>query len=169
MQSGQKVSMGVGGRIVLVFATGFGLGYSPVASGTFGTLPGVLLAILLRRWLPGGHGVQVAAAAALALLAFPLCHAADRFFEKKDDGRIVADEYLTFPLCVLGLPLRAHPGLLVLAFLSHRFFDILKPPPADQAQSLPGGAGVALDDLISSLYALAFNHAAWALWRAWGG
>jgi phosphatidylglycerophosphatase A len=149
-------------RATLVLATGFGLGYSPVASGTAGTLPGVLLALALARL---SVGPAVAVAIALAALAIPLCHRAERLLGHKDDGRIVADEFLTFPLCVLGLPIAEFPLLLVPAFLAHRFFDILKPPPAWQAQKIAGGAGIVLDDVASSLYALAFNHAFWLIWQ----
>lgn len=147
-------------RISLLFATGFGLGYAPVASGTFGTLPGILIAAALA-----GLSLPVAALAAglLPLLAIPVCGAAERVFGTKDDGRIVADEYLTFPLCVIGLPWTMHPWLLGVAFVVHRVLDIIKPAPARQAQALRGGLGIVADDVISSLYALAVNYAV-----AWG-
>lgn len=142
-------------------ATGFGLGLSPVASGTVGTLLGVPLAFALAHL---SLGAQAAAAAALAVVALPICGAGERFYGTKDDGRIVADEYLTFPLCVLGLPWLAHPWLLGAAFVVNRALDIVKPPPARQAQALPGGYGIVADDILSSLYALAVNHAIW--WAA---
>jgi len=145
-------------RLTLLLATGFGLGYSPVAPGTAGTLLGVGIAAaagsLAWPW-------QAGLAALLALLAVPLCQAGEDRLGGKDDRRIVADEYLTFPLCVVGLPWPEHPWLLGLAFLTHRALDIVKPPPAMQAQRLKGGLGVAADDVISSLYALGVNHLVW--------
>jgi phosphatidylglycerophosphatase A len=66
-------------RVTLAVATGFGLGYAPVASGTFGTLAGVPLALALARWHTQ-WGWQAAAAAALTLLAVPVCGAAERHF-----------------------------------------------------------------------------------------
>ena len=156
--------------IVMAIATGFGLGYSPWASGTFGTLPGLVLAGALHRLemrLAWGLLGSVGIATALVLLAIPICHAAEQRFGKKDDGRIVADEFMTFPLCILGLPWPEHPWLLALAFVSHRFFDIVKPPPAYRIQNVGGGAGIVLDDAVSSLYALAFNHGVWWLWQRW--
>jgi len=147
-------------KLTLLLATGFGLGYSPFASGTTGTLPGVLIVFSMA-------GLSVPWQAVLAILlaaaAVPLCNVAEKYFAKKDDGRIVADEYLTFPLCTVGLPWIAHPWLLVLAFLTHRILDIIKPPPARQVQEIRGGLGVAGDDVISSLYALALNHLVWWL------
>ena len=155
---------GLARRGILALATGFGLGYAPVASGTFGTLPGLAV-------VAGLHGLErvfewgIAGTLALTVLgvaaAIPVCHIAERHFGKKDDGRIVADEYMTYPICLLGLPWIQTPWLLGLAFVSHRFFDILKPPPAYRIQNIGGGAGIVLDDAVSSLYALAFNHGVW--------
>jgi len=147
-------------RIALLLATGFGLGLSPFASGTVGTVLGVAIAVAMSGL---GQLWQVGLAVALVALAVPVCDAAEAIYGRKDDGRIVADEYLTFPLCVLWLPWVAHPWLLGLAFVTHRVLDIIKPPPARQLQAVKGGVGIVVDDLVSSLYALAVNHAVWWL------
>jgi phosphatidylglycerophosphatase A len=154
-------------RIVFALATGFGLGLSPIASGTVGTLWGVLLVLVLFPVL--SLGGQVAVAVVLALLSYPVCDAAEKMFDKKDDGRIVADEYLTFPLCMIGLPVAWHVWWVVpMAFLTCRACDIIKPPPAAQSQRLKGGIGVATDDVIASLYSLLINHALYyAILRWW--
>jgi phosphatidylglycerophosphatase A len=145
-------------RAFLAFAaSGFGLGYSPVAPGTVGALPGIALALAASRL---DLGLQIAAAAALAALAIPICDVAEKHYGKKDDRRIVADEYLTFPLCTIGLP--ATPLVYAVAFVVSRACDIVKPPPARGLQRITGGLGVAIDDIIASLYALALNHL--ALW-----
>ncbi len=148
-------------RVAVVLATGFGLGYAPVASGTFGTLPGVLLVILLWPALAGNLVAQAAIGIALTVAAIPVCGAAERVFGKKDDGRIVADEYATFPLVMFGLPVdRAEWWILLVAFLAARFFDILKPWPARGLQRIRGGFGIVIDDVFASLYALGFTHGA---------
>lgn len=149
-------------KLSLVLATGFGLGYSPVASGTAGTLPGLLIV-----WAVWPHGLpwQIASAILLPLLAIPLCGAAERHFGKKDDGRIVADEYMIFPISMVGLPLT--PWVVAMAFLSSRFFDVLKPPPARRLQSLRGGTGIVIDDVFAALYSLAANHIAYWIVTRW--
>jgi phosphatidylglycerophosphatase A len=58
--------------------------------------------------------------------------------------------------------------MLVLAFLTHRVLDIIKPFPARQLQALPGGWGIAVDDVVSSLYALALNHVIYRVIACWG-
>lgn len=148
-------------KLSLVLATGFGLGFSPVASGTAGTLPGLLIV-----WVVWPHGLpwQLASAILLPILAIPICGIAEKHFGKKDDGRIVADEYLTFPISMVGLPF--NPWVVALAFLSSRCFDILKLPPARQLQSLHGGTGIVIDDVIASIHSLIFNHAIyWTITR----
>lgn len=145
----------------MLLATGLGLGWSPVASGTFGALLGIPFAALLAPLAVHWQALLTAAAIALAV---PVCGAAERQFGKKDDGRIVADEFVTFPLCLLGIPWTSRPWLLAVAFVAHRVFDIVKPPPAWGAQRLTGGLGIVADDVISSLYALALTHLAyWAV------
>jgi phosphatidylglycerophosphatase A len=143
---------------IILLANGFGLGWSPFASGTVGTIPGL---IIVAAMVPLSLNWQIAIATGLALLAIPICEIGENHFDRKDDGRIVADEYLTFPICTLGLPWISHPWLLLVAFLTNRVMDIIKPPPARQAQNLHGGLGIVIDDVISSFYALLLNHAIW--------
>ncbi len=61
-------------RIITLFATGLGLGYSPIASGTTGSLPGVVIVIAMSGL---GLGAQIIISCVLALLAFPLCDMAE--------------------------------------------------------------------------------------------
>ena len=153
-------------KLTLLLATGFGLGLSPVAPGTVGSLLGVLFVVGLRA--PGAL-YQTLFAVLLSLAAIVICDIAEKHFGNKDDRRIVADEYMTFPLCVIGLPWESAPWILVFAFLTHRFFDIIKPFPAWRLQKLQGGRGIVIDDVVSSLYALAANHLAYRLFHAYLG
>lgn len=155
-------------RLTLWLATGFGLGYSPVASGTVGSLPGLLLVWAIY---PLPLAAQIATALLLSVLAIPICNVAESVFKTKDDGRVVADEYMTFPLCVLGLPwmMLQYWWLLPMCFVVNRICDIIKPPPANQLQQLKGGLGIVIDDFFASSYALAINHLLfWVAWRFLG-
>ena len=77
----------------------------------------------------------------------------------------MADEYLTFPLCVIGLP--PEPWIFAAAFVTNRALDIVKPFPARRLQRLPGGLGIAVDDMVSSLYSLAVNWAIYGIAMRW--
>lgn len=152
-----------------VAASGLGLGLSPVAPGTVGTLWGVLLVYLTWPILPH-WGAQAAFAVLLAALAIPVCEAGDRWYGTKDDRRIVADEYLTFPLCMIGLPVTWETAwVMAVAFVTCRVLDILKPPPAYGLQKLKGGLGIVADDVVASLYSLAVNHVLYRLILRWIG
>lgn len=143
-------------KAAVFVATGFGIGLlTPVAPGTVGSLPGVLLALwATRQQTP----LQVVACLGLALLAVPICDTAERVLRKKDDGRICADEWMLFPCCAIGIPLAQHLWMVPVCFLVARACDIIKPPPARKLQEMHGGAGIVIDDFIASLYALAINH-----------
>ena len=144
-------------KISVFVATGFGIGLlTPVAPGTVGSLPGVLLALwTTQQRIP----LQILFGIGMTLLAIPICDVAERVLNKKDDGRICADEWMLFPLCVIGLPLLQHLWLVPVCFVVARVCDIIKPPPARQLQELHGGVGIVIDDFFASLYALAINHA----------
>jgi phosphatidylglycerophosphatase A len=155
-------------RLAVWLATGFGLGKAPFASGTVGSLPGLALAFALAPLAssPWGIAAQAAVALGLAALAVPICGRAEALFGRKDDGRIVADEYLCFPLAAIGLPLVKYPWLLAVVFVVVRALDVIKPPPANGSQRWRGGLGIVADDFISNLYALAVCHGlSWWLTR----
>ena len=65
---------------------------------------------------------------------------------------IVIDEVAGMMLSVIVLPKTV--GVLLVAFFCFRVLDIVKPFPARQAQSLPGGLGVMVDDLAAGAYTL---------------
>ncbi len=143
-------------------ATGFGIGLiAPFAPGTFGTLPGVALAYVLST---RSITTQVITALVLTLLAIPICHVAETVLQKKDDGRICADEWMLFPLCVIGIPLHQTLLLLPVFFVVARICDIIKPPPANVLQKINGGVGIVIDDFVASFYALALNHLIYRCW-----
>lgn len=143
-------------KITLFLATGCGISlFVPFAPGTFGSLPGVSLAYALAM-LPAW--VQIPACLALTLLAIPVCGRAEAVLGIRDDGRISADEWMLLPIAVVGLPILALPWwAMVVFFAVIRLIDIIKPPPAKRLQSLPGGRGIVVDDLVANLYALAVN------------
>ncbi|MBR4893592.1 MAG: phosphatidylglycerophosphatase A [Kiritimatiellae bacterium] len=149
-------------KLVLFLATGCGIGlFVPFAPGTFGSLPGVALAWWMASWEPS---VQALVALMLAAAAIPVCSIAERMLGVKDDGRITADEWMLYPIAVLGLPLQTLPfWALAVFFAVVRLVDIVKPPPARQLQAFHGGFGIVIDDFFANLYSLAIN---WTIYIA---
>ena len=149
-------------KFVLFLATGCGIGlFVPFAPGTFGSLPGVALAWWMASWVPS---VQALVALALAAAAIPVCSIAEKMLGVKDDGRITADEWMLYPIAVLGLPLQTLPfWALAVFFAVVRLVDIVKPPPARQLQAFHGGFGIVIDDFFANLYSLVIN---WTIYIA---
>jgi len=135
-------------------ATAGGLGYSPFAPGTVGTLAGVV-AYLLCSML--AEPLQSAALAALfavvCVLGVILGDKAEEDFGRKDPRQFVLDEVAGFLLAVL-IYRQGHVWQIALwNFLAARALDVIKPPPASNLEKLPGGWGIMADDLVSSAYA----------------
>jgi phosphatidylglycerophosphatase A len=152
-------------KFTLFLASGFGLGLIvPFAPGTFGSLPGLALAYLttlMPLW------IQIALCTVLTLAAIPVCDAAEKILGIKDDGRICADEWMLFPLSVIGLPLLSLPWWEVaLFFVIVRIIDIVKPYPCRRLQSIPGGRGIVVDDFFANLYSLFINWAVYCIIQA---
>ena len=149
-------------KLSVFVASGFGLGLvAPFAPGTFGSLPGVALAYAVAA-LP--VFLQIPACLGFTLLAIPFCDVAEKALGITDDGRITADEWMLYPIALVGIPVLDLPWWsMIMFFCVVRFVDILKPWPCRGLQSIPGGRGIVIDDFFANLYSLAIN---WILYRA---
>jgi phosphatidylglycerophosphatase A len=153
--------------VKLWVAQGFGVGRIPVAPGTFGSVAGVLWFGLLL--LTGSVWLFIAGTIAAIALSVWLCGAAEKILGQTDPGSVVLDEIAAMPVCFLGwvallvcktneLPRAAHFfsahtwPLTLGVFVAFRFFDVAKPWPVYQSQSLPGGWGVTIDDVLAAVY-----------------
>jgi phosphatidylglycerophosphatase A len=156
-------------HFALFVATAGGLGYFPKAPGTWGSLVGVAIFGFFdyfypREIFPNSNHVLWARALWVATWMLPLTlliaavgvwasSQVEKRFAEKDPQYVVIDEvsgqHLTY---VLALALGSWKYLL-LGFILFRVFDIWKPFPARQAESLPGGWGIMADDWIAGVYA----------------
>lgn len=154
-------------RSLIWLAQGFGIGRIPVAPGTFGSLVGLLwfALLLLTQNLWCFLGGALAGLAASVWLG----GVGETVLGQKDPGSVVIDEIAAMPLCFIGwialemaktgsLPT---PGyffskelwpLTLGVFAAFRAFDVIKPWPLRQSQSLPGGWGITVDDALAAAY-----------------
>ena len=157
-------------RMRHLWMTGWGLGYAPVASGTFGSAGAIAIALgVWAAWRQVG-GPPVALDVlwlCLAVLATAGCglwgdwaigYFAGRSRKAGDPGQVVLDEWAGQWVALIALPMATAPPARVLAVLAVQFFlfrlfDVLKPPPARRLEKLPGGWGIALDDVAAGVYA----------------
>ena len=138
-------------------ATAGGAGYFPIAPGTAGSLVGVAVVAglgLLPLHRPAAIAVLAASSMALFALGVWAAGEAEEFFGRADPSQVVVDEVVGQMLTFLLLP-HAPWKWLVGGFLLFRAFDIVKPFPARQAERIPRGWGIMLDDVVAGLYSLA--------------
>lgn len=140
----------------VLIGTGFGSGFSPFAPGTAGALLASIIWIALYFLLP--FTVLLWATAALVILfTFAGIWAANRLepYWGEDPSRIVVDEMVG-----VWIPLLAVPDndrwfwYVVAAFCLFRVFDIAKPLGIRRMESLKGGVGVMMDDILAGIYSL---------------
>jgi phosphatidylglycerophosphatase A len=140
-------------RFILLLATGLGAGYSPLVPGTMGTLVAIPVYLILSS-IPSP--VYEWTVITFFFLASWVSGRAETYWGKKDDQRIVIDEIMGFLTTMMWLPRTF--AFIILGFFLFRFFDILKPPPIHRLESISGGYGVVLDDVLAGVYANIVLH-----------
>ena len=131
----------------LAVATVCGVGYAPVAPGTFGSAAGLLVWWLL----PASPMVQGGAIVAIFLAGSWGGTIAERHFGRTDPGQVVIDEVMGMLITLFLNPV-GWVGALA-AFFLFRVFDVIKPYPANRLEQLRGGVGVMADDAMAAVYA----------------
>lgn len=150
--------MPFGDRIRWFLITSGGLGCSPFAPGTVGTLGGVLLAVVLQLVVPD-HTVLAWGIAAVALFVWGSLQSAfvARTWPKEDPGHFVLDEVVGYLVTVVVYALLAQrlpgPFAHMAAFFAFRVHDVLKIQPARKLEDLPGALGIMADDQMAGVYA----------------
>lgn len=138
--------------ICFLLATGVGVGYSPLAPGTAGSL----LALVILYFL---YPLPLWMVLLILLFLFFLGIYSAGMVEKekgKDPSIVVIDEMVGMGIGLISIP--PDRILFLVAFILFRFFDIMKPPPINSSQKLPGAWGIMMDDVIAGTYALILTH-----------
>ena len=139
-------------RLIILLATWWGVGFSPIAPGTVGTLAAIplfLILSLLPLWL------YLSCVLGLTLLACWAAGRAEVIFKEQDHRAIVIDEVVGFLAVMVAVPPTwpFWPSLIA-GFILFRAFDVIKPPPIRFLErTVKGGYGVVLDDVLAALYA----------------
>jgi phosphatidylglycerophosphatase A len=134
-------------RVALAIATVFGVGYAPIAPGTFGSAAGLVLWWLL----PASAAAQAIAIVVLFVIGSWSGNVAERYFGRTDPGHVVIDEVMGMLITMFLNPAGWIGALL--GFFLFRVFDVVKPYPSDRLEKLHGGVGVMADDGMAAVYA----------------
>ena len=146
------------------FATGCGIGMIPFAPGTWGSVEGLGIALLIvATFGSSGDGFPwiVAKAIGVTVLGIYWSGRSEAVAGTKDPGPIVIDEVTGQLLASAPVALtRFHSSiwLWVVSFVLFRLFDIWKPGPIRKLQDLPGGWGIMLDDVAAGALAGAITY-----------
>jgi len=132
--------------IIELLSTIFFVGYLP-ASGTFATLASFPVVILILKL---NFVYQLIIIFVSILFSIFLSTYAEKVFNKKDDSKIVIDEFIGFLVASAGSDV-SNIQILLVAFLLFRIFDILKFGIINKLQNLPGGLGVMADDIFAGI------------------
>jgi len=135
-----------------IFVSVFGIGFIPIASGTFGSLAGILIGYILYYI---NHNLLYFIIPILFILGVFTSNVYQKQTGEKDSSIIVIDEVVGQLIAMLFII--DNPLLVFISFILFRTFDIFKPWPASYADSkINGGLGVMLDDVFAAIYALIF-------------
>jgi phosphatidylglycerophosphatase A len=165
-----KTGRSAGDLLGLAIST-CGVGYLPLAPGTFGSVVGVAVSLLLQLLV-----IQIYAEPNAVVIVSPMVMAAfhvpaillitflgiwaasrtESVLGAKDPGKVVVDEVAGQMISLLPVVLvHDWPGFrwVIVSFILFRFFDIVKPYPARRFERLHGGLGIMADDLVAGVYA----------------
>jgi len=132
-----------------IFVSVFGIGFIPIASGTFGSLAGLLIGYIL-------YLINFNLFFIIIPLLFIFGVIASNTYQKqtgeKDSSVIVIDEVVGQLIAMIFVV--DNLTLVLCSFIVFRIFDIFKPWPASYAdKKMDGGLGVMLDDVFAGIYA----------------
>ena len=151
-----------------------GVGYLPLAPGTWGSLVGIGVYALVRGILMkvffdvaaqhnfnllhiyyGVIAFELVVVLAIALTGVWAASRTEKLSATKDPGKVVIDEVVGQFIALIPVPfvLGAAWWTVILAFIFFRFFDIVKPYPARRLESLESGLGIMADDVVAGVYA----------------
>jgi phosphatidylglycerophosphatase A len=133
-----------------------GVGYLPLMPGTFGSLVGLGIFLLLARLTTGAALIALVLALIIATTFAGIWAGTriEQLFGRKDPGKVVVDEVAGQMIALLPLTVYAvTPLAVMISFTLFRFFDIVKPYPAGRLEGLRGGFGIMCDDLVAGGYA----------------
>lgn len=134
------------------FVTAFGVGYLPLAPGTWGTIVGALL--IYGATLVNPLFTFSFLFITLIVVVFFLGVWGSKIAEQEwgeDPSRVVIDEVIGVWVTMLFIPFSWLN--LFAAFVLFRVFDIAKPFGIRKMERVGNGWGVMLDDLLAGVYA----------------
>lgn len=132
--------------LLKAFATVCGVGFLPVAPGTWATALGAAITYYLGNHLPY-FTVLLLVFLALGIITTGIL---EKQMNQKDPGILVIDEVVGVMIALWGLPLKW--PVIICGFFLFRAFDMFKIWPINKLEAMAGGCGIMLDDCMAGVY-----------------
>ncbi|REK48610.1 MAG: phosphatidylglycerophosphatase A [Bacteroidetes bacterium] len=131
-------------------STALGIGYLPLAPGTWASVLTVAAWYLMAEYFDPGFVLQLLIIAVIVMAGFYSVSKVQPEWGK-DPSRVVIDEVAGMSIACFMIP----AGILnyCIALALFRFFDIVKPLGIRKAEKLGGATGVMLDDIVAGIAA----------------
>lgn len=138
----------------IIIATGFGSGFSPFAPGTAGAIVATIIWLGLSFFV-SSHLLLLITILLIAIFTALGIWSANVMESTwgKDPSKVVVDEMVGVWIPLLAADV-TKPYSVILAFVLFRLFDIYKPLGIRRMESLKGGLGVMMDDIVAGVYSL---------------
>ncbi len=129
-----------------LIGSGFYTGYVKKASGTFGSLAGLVIYLI-----PGfeNPSIMIFFITLFILIGLPIARKFEVIYGE-DPKEYTNDEVIGMWITLLFIPKKI--WWMLLGFLIWRAMDIIKPFPARKLESVKNGWGVILDDIMAGIY-----------------
>ncbi|MDA1183189.1 MAG: phosphatidylglycerophosphatase A [Acidobacteria bacterium] len=150
-------------RLGLIIATCAGVGYAPVAPGTFGSALGLLVFYAVRA--TGSTSVELATIVIVFVVGVWSATVAERHLGDVDPAPVVVDEVAGMLITLALLPVNLTGA--VVGFLIFRVLDVVKPWPSSRFERLPHGWGIMADDGMAAIYGQVIMRGLIALAPGW--
>lgn len=136
-----------------MIATSFGVGFLPVAPGTWGAILAVILWLPLYVWANSATAIIVTGCATVVycVLGVWASTISERYWGK-DPVIACADETVGQWLSLIPVLPGCPWWEILLSLALFRFFDIYKPMGIRYMERFPGGWGMMADDILAGVY-----------------
>ena len=143
-------------KIISIFTTLFGIGYSPIAPGTIGSIFSIVFLYFLIKFV--SYSFLVIIFLIILFTSLKLIEKYSNLLKSHDSSTIVIDEFLGLFLIILFYDYLKFTNdfiMFLLILILFRFFDILKIFPINLVdKNIKNSFGVVLDDLLAGVYSI---------------
>ena len=141
-------------KIISIFTTLFGIGYSPIAPGTIGSIFSIVFLYFLIKFV--SYSFLVIIFLIILFTSLKLIEKYSNLLKSHDSSTIVIDEFLGIFLIILFYDYLKFTNdfiMFLLILILFRFFDIIKIFPANLIdKKIKNSLGVILDDIVAAIY-----------------